>query len=224
MNLLVISGGQHPYEESTPVLEAFLKAACHDVTVMSEPGVLGDGDAMGRYDALVFNTRREGETTLAKNEQQGLKDFIGSGGGFVCIHISGCVPDSWPEYRDLTGGGGVTGESFHPPYGKMTVNVTDPSSPGAEGISDFETSDELYMGVDLAPGSDVFITADGEEGTHPWRGEPTHMPGGTFPLGWTRRHGEGRVFVTLLGHNGLSFETPEFQRMVLNGVNWVTNR
>ena len=73
-------------------------------------------------------------------------------------------------------------------------------------------------------GYDVTVAADGEEGTHPWRGEPTHMPGGTFPLGWTRRHGEGRVFVTLLGHNGLSFETPEFQRMVLNGVNWVTNR
>ena len=34
--------------------------------------------------------------------------------------------------------------------------------------------------------------------------------------------GDGKVFVTLLGHNGLSFETPEFQKMVLNGVNWVT--
>jgi type 1 glutamine amidotransferase len=30
------------------------------------------------------------------------------------------------------------------------------------------------------------------------------------------------VFVTLLGHNGLSFETPEFQKIVLNGVEWAT--
>jgi type 1 glutamine amidotransferase len=48
------------------------------------------------------------------------------------------------------------------------------------------------------------------------------MPAGTFPLGWTRSYGDGKVFVTLLGHNGLSFETPEFQRIVLNGVDWAT--
>ena len=51
--------------------------------------------------------------------------------------------------------------------------------------------------------------------------EPRH--GGTFPLAWTRPFGQGKVFVTLLGHNGLSFETPEFQKMVLNGVNWATS-
>ena len=66
MNLLVISGGSHPYEESTLVLEAFLKDAGHDATVTWEAGVLGDGDAMNGFDALVFNTRREGETILAK--------------------------------------------------------------------------------------------------------------------------------------------------------------
>ena len=33
MKLLVISGGRHPYEESTPVLESFLNEAGHDVDV-----------------------------------------------------------------------------------------------------------------------------------------------------------------------------------------------
>ena len=51
MKLLVISGGRHPYEESTPVLEAFLKGAGHDVTVDWEAGALGDADAMAQYDA-----------------------------------------------------------------------------------------------------------------------------------------------------------------------------
>ena len=40
---------------------------------------------------------------------------------------------------------------------------------------------------------------------------------------WTRSFGNGKVFVTLLGHNGLSFQTPEFQKIVLNGVNWATS-
>ena len=57
MKLLVLSGGRHPYEESTPVLEGFLKSAGHDVTVTEDASVLA-GDLSG-YDALVFNTRRE---------------------------------------------------------------------------------------------------------------------------------------------------------------------
>ena len=222
MKLLVISGGRHPYEESTPVLEAFLEGAGHDVTVDWESGVLGDSDAMAQYDALVFNTLRANDTALNEAEREGVKSFISGGKGFVCIHISGCVPDTWPEYRDITGGGWVMGTSFHPPYGKFTVNVTQPGHPGVSGVSDFETNDELYMGLEYSDDNDVFMSGDSEEGTWPWGGQDTHMPAGTFPLGWTRGYGDGRVFVTLLGHNGLSFETPEFQKIVLNGIEWAT--
>ena len=49
------------------------------------------------------------------------------------------------------------------------------------------------------------------------------MAGGTFPLGWTRSYGDGKVFVTLLGHDGKSQESSEFQKIVLNGVDWATS-
>ena len=39
MKLLVLSGGRHPYEESTPVLNDFLKAAGHDVTITEDASV-----------------------------------------------------------------------------------------------------------------------------------------------------------------------------------------
>ena len=223
MKLLVISGGRHPYEESTPVLERFLKAAGHDVTVDWDADVLADAGEMGQYDALVFNTLRARDIPLNESEQNGMKEFISGGKGFVCIHISGAVPDTWPEYHDITGGGWILGTSFHPPYGEVTVKITNPDHPGVEGISDFVTNDELYMGIEYSDENDVFMTADSEAGTHQWGGKPTHMPGGTFPLGWTRTYGDGKVFVTLLGHNGLSFETPEFQKIVLNGVAWATS-
>lgn len=229
MKLLVISGGRHPYEESTPVLGKFLKAAGHDVTITEDASVLAKKAEMNGYDALVFNTRREnlpdfGDLALAKNEQGGLKDFIRSGKGFVCIHISGCLPKEWPEFHDITGGGWITGTSFHPPYGRFTVNVGNSSHPGVRGVSDFTTSDELYMGLAIKEGNEVFLTGHAEDGTHPWGADrqPKHMPGGTFPLGWTRTYGDGKVFVLLLGHDGRSFETPEFQKIVLNGVDWAT--
>ena len=229
MNLLVISGGRHPYEESTPILENFLKGAGHSVTITEDASVLADASGMGAYDALVFNTRREnvpdfGDWELQASEQEGLKSYIKSGKGFVCIHIACSGPTGWRDYHEITGGGWITGSSYHPPYSEMKVNVSNASHIGAAGVSDFMTNDELYMNCTFHEGNDVFLTADAEEGTWPWGSDraPTFMPGGTYPLGWTRSYGDGKVYVLLLGHDGRSFETPEFQQLVLNGVSWAT--
>ena len=229
MKLLVISGGRHPYEESTPVLGEFLRSAGHDVTITEDASVLGKPADMNAYDALVFNTLRTNspnfELALSKSEQVGMNNFISSGKGFVCIHISGCPSDDWPEFHDITGGGWVNGKSFHPPYGKYTVNVSNSKHVGVKGVVDFTTNDELYMNLALREGNEVFITGDAESGTFPWgpKRQATHMPGGTFPLGWTRNYGNGKVFVLLLGHDGQSFKTPDFQKLVLNGVDWATS-
>ena len=161
---------------------------------------------MEGLDALVFNTLRIDELALAEDEQSGLKRLVGGGTGFVCLHIAGCLPVGWPEYHDMTGGGWIMGTSTHPPYGQFEVNVKDAAHPCAEGIGEFVTNDELYTKIGWKPGNDVFLTAD--------------LEGETYPMAWTRSYGDGRVFNTVLGHNGLSFRTPEVQRLVLNGIRW----
>ncbi len=205
MKLLVVTGGQHPYEESTPVLERFLQRGGHEVDVVDDTGILAS-DGLASYDVLVFNTLRRNETTLTESERVGMTQFIGGGKGFVCIHISGALPDAWPEYHDVTGGGWVFGQSTHPPYGQFRVNVADPAHPCADGIEDFTTNDELYTQIDWRGGNHVFLTAE--------------LDGESHPMAWTRSYGNGRVFATTLGHNGLSFETPQFQRLILNGLGW----
>ena len=231
MKLLVITGGRHPYEESTPVLEGFLKSAGHDVTVTDDASILGKPVEMNAFDALVFNTRRENvanfaDLALSENEQVGMKEYISSGKGFICIHIAGCLPEAWPGYHDITGGGWISGKSFHPPYGKFTVNVSDSKHAGVHGVADFGTNDELYTNLAFGDGNDVFLTGTTQDWTRLVGPEqqPTPIPGGTFPLGWTRKYGDGKVFVLLLGHDGQSFQTPEFQKIVLNGVDWATAR
>ena len=59
MKLLVLSGGRHPYDESTPVLDQFLQDAGHDVTVTEDASILSDENMMSSFDSVVFNTRRE---------------------------------------------------------------------------------------------------------------------------------------------------------------------
>ncbi len=205
MKLLVVTGGQHPYAESTPVLESFLVEAGHQVDVTEETKILASSE-LSEYDVLVFNTLRRNETTLAEGERTGMTQFIGGGGAFVCIHISGAPADAWPEYHDVTGGGWIFGQSTHPPYGQFRVTMSDPDHPCADGIEDFVTNDELYTKLGWREGNHVFLTAD--------------LDGVPQPMAWTRSYGNGRVFATALGHNGLSFQTPQFQRLVLNGVDW----
>ena len=166
------------------------------------------------------------EIALDGSQQESLKSFIGSGKGFVCIHISGCVPDTWIGYGDITGGGWVMGQSFHPPYSNFSVDVANGSHPCASSISAFNTDDELYMNIDYRDGNDVFITADfqgGAYGKNRAGAEEMEMEGGTFPLAWTRSYGAGKVFVTLLGHDGKSHQNEGFQKLVLNGVDWATS-
>ena len=165
MKLLVITGGRHPYEESTPVLEGFLKSAGHDVTATEDASVLADGAGMSSYDALVFNTRRENaadfaEMKLSAAEQNGIINYVKSGKGFVCLHISGCGADYWSEFAEITGGGWVTGTSYHPPYGNFPVKVSNAGHAGVAGVSDFSTDDELYMGIDYKDGNDIFLALD----------------------------------------------------------------
>lgn len=221
MNLLVVSGGRHPYEESTPVLLEFLRGAGHEVRMTEDTAILTTDD-MQEFDALVFNTRREQEITLPHEQQVALTQYVGGGKGFVCIHISGCRPEAWPDYHDVTGGGWITGESCHPPYGQFEVNVSNSDHPCAQGLTDFVANDELYIQIGWRPGNDVFLTADLEEGTHVFAGRTMQMAAGTYPMAWTRTYGNGRVFKTTLGHNGLSFRNDQFQRMILNGVDWST--
>jgi len=225
MNLLLMSGGRHPYEESTPVLKGFLESAGHTVTVREDAEALTDG-TLNKSDVLIFNTLREGDMALDAAQQNALKGYISSGNGFVCIHISGCVPDTWNEYGEITGGGWVMGQSFHPPYSNFSVDVVNGSHPCASSISAFNTDDELYMNIDYRDGNDVFITADfqgGVYGKNRAGAEDMEMEGGTFPLAWTRSYGAGKVFVTLLGHDGKSHQNEGFQKLLLNGVDWATS-
>ena len=50
MRLLVISGGRHPYEESTPVLDGFLKRAGHDVSVHWTTEILTADSIIDNFD------------------------------------------------------------------------------------------------------------------------------------------------------------------------------
>ena len=138
MKILVLSGGMHPFHQSTPILIHFLIEHGFEVNLTEDPNYLLTYD-MTKYDALIFNTRRVEELTLSNEQQKGLTNYVANGKGFVAIHVGAGLPESWPEYHDLTGGGWVYGgtSAAHPPS-KHTVTISDKSHPCAKGLKDFE--------------------------------------------------------------------------------------
>jgi type 1 glutamine amidotransferase len=47
---------------------------------------------------------------------------------------------------------------------------------------------------------------------------------GDYALVWTRRHGQGRVFYTVLGHRPEVWADERFRRHLLGGILWAMGR
>lgn len=208
MNLLLLTGGKHPYEESTPVMTEFLQEAGHSVTVSESASELAG--SLDGFDAIVLNTLRQSATDndLSDAERVGLKGYVENGGGLVSVHISAASCPEWSEMKKITGGGWVLGDSWHPPFGWFQVFFDNPSHPLANGVSDFWTYDECYCGLDIQPGIDVFMHGVVE--------------GENKPLGWSHKYGNGTVANIALGHAASSQLHPNFQKLILNSVDYVT--
>lgn len=206
-NLLLITGGSHPYDETTPVMNEFLAEAGHDVSV-SESAEELESDLSG-YDAIVLNTLRQPATDndLSEAQRNGLMGYVWTGGGLVSVHIAAASCPDWPEMKKMTGGGWVLGESWHPPFGWFQVHLSNNTHPLAKDVSPFWTYDECYCGLDIQPDIDVFMYGVVEDESK--------------PLGWSCKYGEGDVANIALGHAGSSQQHPQFQQLILNSVDYV---
>ena len=149
------------------------------------------------------------------NEQlRPLVDAVVGGVGLAGCHGGMC--DAFrdaPEYQFVTGGQWVA----HPGNDgvEYTVRITDSEHAITRGIPDFSVSSEqYYMHVD--PSNRVLATTRFPTANGP------HVPNGEFemPVIWTRRHGEGRVFYSSLGHTPAVIEIPEHMEILRRGLRW----
>jgi hypothetical protein len=114
------------------------------------------------------------------------------------------------EYQFMCGGQWVA----HP--GNIInyrVNVARPDDPVMAGIEDFDyQSEQYYMHVD--PSNEVLATTT-------FSGEHAYwIKGVVMPIVWKRRHGEGRVFYSSLGHAAAELEIPQMRTILRRGMNW----
>jgi type 1 glutamine amidotransferase len=148
---------------------------------------------------------------IEKEELTNLTAAVRGGVGLAGYHGGMC--DAFREaveYQFMCGGQWVA----HP--GNIIdyrVNITRPDDPVMEGVGDFDyRSEQYYMHVD--PANEVLATTT-------FSGEHAYWTKGVvMPVAWKRRHGEGRVFYSSLGHVAKEFEVPEMRTILRRGMLW----
>ena len=148
---------------------------------------------------------------IEKEELSNLTSAVRGGVGLAGYHGGMC--DAFREaveYQFMCGGQWVA----HP--GNIIdyrVNITRPDDPIMAGIGDFDYhSEQYYMHVD--PSNEVLATTT-------FSGEHAYwIEGVVMPVVWKRRHGEGRVFYSSLGHVAKEFEVPEMSTILKRGMLW----
>lgn len=148
---------------------------------------------------------------IEKNQVDNLSRAVRGGVGLAGFHGGMC--DAFRdavEYHFMCGGQWVA----HP--GNIIdyrVNVLRRDDPVMQGIEDFDyRSEQYYMHVD--PSNKVLATTTFSGEHAPW------INGVVMPVVWKRRHGEGRVFYSALGHVAAEFDVTPMRTMLRRGMVW----
>ena len=150
---------------------------------------------------------------IEKPELENLVKAVESGVGLAGHH--GGMGDAFrdaPDFQFMVGGQWVAHPGGIIDY---TVDIVKPDDPVMEGLpaSFAYKSEQYYMHVD--PANEVLATTTFTGEHAPW------IEGVVMPVVWKRRHGEGRVFYSSLGHAAKEFsDYPEMATILRRGINW----
>jgi uncharacterized protein len=149
--------------------------------------------------------------TIDPEPLAGLLDAVLRGVGLAGFH--GGMGDAFrraPEFQFMVGGQFVA----HPDDIKdYEVTIADRDHEITRGLADFRIrSEQYYMHVD--PSNHVLATTVFDPASAPW------VAGTVMPVAWTRRHGEGRVFYSSLGHAPADLEVAEACELLRRGMLW----
>ena len=152
------------------------------------------------YAALVIyvHHKRISKTALAK-----LDSFVAAGGGLLGIHTATASFKKEANYFKILGGR-FTG---HGPVEKFSI-TPEGRTDVFRDISAFDVVDELYI-HELQSEIEVHFIA-------------IHK-GEKIPVVWTYSYGNGRVVYAVPGHTTETIKNNFYQKLLEQGLKWVTN-
>ncbi|MPY91089.1 MAG: c-type cytochrome [Luteitalea sp.] len=193
---------EHDYplqqERWTELLSSAANVRITPVEGWPEPGRLDAADVVVFYWNYPAFTKENGKQ---------LDAFLQRGGGLVYLHYAvdaTADPNTLAERIGMAWKGGAS--KFR--HGRVELDFHQATHPIARGFRKTVFEDESYW--ELVKGNtDVNVLATGQE------------EGKQIPLMWTKEGpGEGRVFVSILGHYNWTFDDPLFRILLLRSIAW----
>jgi type 1 glutamine amidotransferase len=225
---LVVRGGWdgHSPVAATDMFIPFLRDHGYDVRVSDSPAAYADAAFMARVD-LVMQCYSMG--TITPDELVGLRTAIAAGTGMAGWH--GGIADSYrdsSDYLQLIGGqfaahpgrdpALITQRDQADAFVPHTVNMLPAAldHPITRGLGDFDLVTEQYW---VLHDEYIDVLATTTQQVRPW--DPWHREV-TSPAIWTRRWGEGRIFVTTPGHSLDILGHPTVRTVIERGLLWAS--
>ena len=167
------------------------------LTYTEDPDDL-NSDNLRWYDGLLLYANHDSITT---SQEAALLSFVASGKGFIPIHSASYCFRNSDAFVGLVGGQFSTHGT-----GTFTADIVRPDHPALSGVASFETWDETYVHTRHTNDRTILMERADQEGREPYT--------------WTRKHGDGRVFYTALGHDERTWSHPGFHQLVQSGIVW----
>jgi type 1 glutamine amidotransferase len=214
LNILILTGSNnHNWEQTTAVLDSSLeKCGLFSVDVTTQPDTLNFED-LKKYDALLnnWNSWPENNVRWPEEAEQGLLRFAKEGGGLVFFHSSTSAFYTWPEFKQISAAAWIMDSTWHGPVSRVRVTVRNREHPITKGLADFDILDELWIDAEKNESFKVLGTAVN-----------TKEDSGEQPAIFVSLYGKGRIFHTILGHDGTALRNAGFQSLIQRAAEWAS--
>lgn len=225
---LIITGQNgHDWRATTPLLRKMLEDTGRFEVRVTEEFRGGGPATLAPYDLVILNyyDGRKPELRWGAGPDQALLDYVKSGKGLLVYHFSVAAFDGWTEYEKICAGNWRPGQGHHSPKHDFKVDVKDPDHPITRGLKKQfpQPNDELYANLRWQPAGTYHVLAAAWDDHSLYGGkarQPVPGPGLDHPMLWTVQYGQGRVFVTALGHDAPAISTPAFITTFTRGAEW----
>ncbi len=200
---LILTGYHHPGHDWRKLTAALILTLEQDPRIQVDVSENIEDLATSKingYDVLVFNYNNWEKPGLSEAAKENFVSYLKKGGGLAVIHFANgafnyTLPNKeseWKEFRthivrrawmhDFPSG--------HDAHGPFHVEISSVKHPITTGLQPFDTDDELYFHQIGTQPITPLATA---------HSKTTKMD---EPMAWAYNYGKGRIFQTLLGHDG----------------------
>ncbi len=178
-------------------------------------GNASGGPSLGNVDAIFSLVHRE--APLLDTQREELLRFVREDGkGFLTAHTGLTAFLTWPEFREMVGGG----YGGHNIGWDGTLVVEAPDFPAVSHFpARIQMREEWYNLTDYSRDT-IRVLLRLDLSTVPSLPESVVANGGDFPVAWAREYGNGRVFASTFAHEASAWDSPLIQQMYFEAIKW----